>query len=290
MVRNLFIFLYVILIIGACTRSEKTNDKDNSKSNEFKVGNQICLNHSLLVLDSTTYHATVNSKFISQFAFSYEKQFQGYQGFYLIGATNYLEFFHPKSMEGKDLEKDDIWICLASLKANYLEELSLEKWSFIEYESDDYFNYLSLITEDSINPITTWEMKKKQYESWTKKEFHDSISFFPVDYNSPQESDSSYNYLMNDIIGIGIRLNPNDSSKVINYLKGIGYNSYSELNKNKRLSNGGQFIELHISNDNNSLSINRYYIRLNESVESTTEIIGNSRIECEGELAVWYFE
>ncbi|NRA13156.1 MAG: hypothetical protein HRT57_14500 [Crocinitomicaceae bacterium] len=87
-------------LIGACSTSEKPEDKENPNSNEVKIGNQVCFNHSLLVLDSTTYDAAVNSEFISYFAFSYEKQLPGYQGFYLIGATNYLEFFHPKSMEG----------------------------------------------------------------------------------------------------------------------------------------------------------------------------------------------
>lgn len=289
MIRNFF-FFYCVAVIGACSTSQKSENLKKLETNEVKKSNQVCLNHSLLVLDSTTYKALVNSEFINLFAFSYEKQLPSYQGFYLIGETSYLEFFHPKSMEGEDLEKGEIWICLASLKANYLKELNSDKMSFIEYESDDSFNYLSLITKDSINPITTWEMKKKQYENWTKKKYHDSISFFPVDYNSPEESDSSFNYLMNDINGIGISLNQNDSLKVITYLKEIGYKSYSEFHGYPRISNNEQFIELHVSNDKKYPSINRYYIKLNEPIESTIENIGNSRIECEGKLAIWYFE
>lgn len=286
----LFFFLSCTVIIAACSSLEKPEDNNTPIPHEIKIGNQVCFNHFLLVLDSTTYGAAVNSEFINHFAFSYEKKLPGYQGFYLIGTTNYLEFFYPESMEGEKLEKGEIWICLASLKANYLKELNTKKLDFIEYESDDHYNYLSLITEDSINPITTWEMRKKQFESWTKKEYNDSIYFSPVDYNSPQESDSSSNYLMNDVYGIGLSLNSEDSSAVVSYLNEIGYNSYSEFNGYTRISNNDQFIELHISNDNNSSSINRYYIQLNKPVERSTEVIGNSRVECDGKSAVWIFQ
>jgi hypothetical protein len=288
MIRKLFYFLSCIVIIGACSRSEKP--ADNLLPNKFKIGDQVCFNHSLLVLDSTTYEAVVNSKFISNFAFSHEKQLTSYEGFYLFGKTNYIELFHSKSFEGEENEPGTIWICLASLKANYLKQLNKQKLNFIEFESDDAFNYLSLIINDSINPITTWEMRKNQYESWTKKEYHDSIAFLPVDYNSPQESDSSTNYLMNDVYGIGLSLKHEDSSTIVSYLNEIGYDSYSEFNGYTRISNNDQFIELRVSNNNNSPSINRYYIRLNESVESTTEIIGNSRIECDGKSAIWIFD
>jgi len=290
MIRNLFFFFSCTLIIGACSPSEKHKDNDTALPNEAKIGNQVCFNHSLLVLDSATYAEAVNSEFLRKFAFSYEKQLPGYQGFYLIGATNYLELFHLESMEGENLENGDIWICLASLKANYLNELNRKELDFIEYDFDDHYNYLSLITGDSINPMTTWEMRQKQYESWTKKKYHDSITFLPVDYNSPQESDSSSNYLMNDVMGIGLSLNPNDSLKVISYLKEIGYDSYSEINGFTRISNNYQFFELQFIEEHKSPTINRYIIQLNNSVEPITEIIGNSRIECDGRLAIWYFK
>ena len=128
------------------------------------------------------------------------------------------------------------------------------------------------------------------YESWTKKKYHDSITFLPVDYNSPQESDSSSNYLMNDVMGIGLSLNPNDSLKVISYLKEIGYDSYSEINGFTRISNNYQFFELQFIEEHKSPTINRYIIQLNNSVEPITVIIGNSRIECDGRLAIWYFK
>lgn len=290
MIRNLFFFLSFTAIIGACATSEKPDKKDKSKPNEVKTGNQVCFNHSLLFLDSTTYEAVVNSQFISHFGFSHEKQLTGFKGFYLIGKTNYIELFHPKSIEGEHWEPGTIWVCFASLKANYLEQLNKRKLNFLEYESDDSYHSLSLVINDSTKPITTREMRKNQYESWTKKKYHDSIDFLPVDYNSPQESDSSSNYLMNDVNGIGLSINPDDSLKVIRYLNEIGYGSYSEFNGYTRISNNDQFIELHISKDNNSPSINRYYIQLNKSVEKSTEVIGNSRIECDGKLAIWIFE
>ena len=253
--------------------------------------NLVCFNHSLLVVDSLTYSAVANSEFIKKhFAFSYERQLTGFQGFYLIGKTNYIELFHPKSMQEEDLEKGTIWICLASLRANYLEQLNKEKLNFIEFESDDTYNYLSLIVNDSINPISTWEMRKQQFESWTKKEYNDSIDFAPVDYNNPQESDSSSNYLLNDVKGIGISLNTKDSLIVIRYLEQIGYDSITEFEGHLRISNSDQFIELHMSNEIISMTINRYYIQLNRTVEESTEIIGNSRIESNGNSAIWIFE
>lgn len=290
MIRNLYSLLSFALILGACSQPEKTEDVASSARNESDKEELICLNHSLLVLDSTTYNAAINSEFLRQFAFSYEKQLTGYEGFYLIGKTNYLELFHPESMDGEDLEIREIWVCLASLKANYLKNLNSQKMAFIEYESDDHYNYLSLILEDSINPITTWEMRKKQYESWTKKEYHDSIAFLPVDYNSPQESDSSSNYLMKDLTGIGLSLHPNDSTKVITYLKEIGYDSRAEVHGHIRFSSNDQFFELHFIKEPKPPTINRYYIQLNKSMQPRTEVIGNSRIECNGTQAIWYFD
>jgi hypothetical protein len=288
--RNLFFFLTIALLTGACSSTEKNEDKILTTTNYIENKKLICFNHSLLVLDSMTYAEAVKSEFLNQFAFSYEKQLSGYEGFYLIGSTNYLEFFHPNSLEGEELEIGEIWICLASLKANYLNKLNAKKLRFIEYESDDQFNYLSLMIKDSINPITTWEMRKKQYESWTKKEYHDSIAFIPVDYNSPQESDSSSNYLMNDLVGICLSLHPDDSAKVISYLKEVGFKSMSKTKEIMRFSNQDQFVELYLTKNNSAPKIKRYYIQLNKTVKPITEIIGNSRIECDGKHAIWYFE
>lgn len=252
--------------------------------------NLVCFNHSLLVLDSTTYDAAVNSEFLSNFAFSHEKQMTGFKGFYLIGETNYIELFHPNSINGSIEEPGAIWICLASLKANYLKTLNQEKLDFLQFELDDQHSYLNLLINDSMNPITTREMRKDQFESWTKKEYHDSIEFLPVDYNSPAESDSSSNYLMNDVIGIGLTLSADDRLDVIRYFREIGFDSVSDFKGFERLSNEDQFIELHFTNEDILPSINRFYLQLNKPVPQHNEVIGNSRIECDGKLATWNFE
>lgn len=279
------------VLIGACATSEKSKGTDTPLANEVKTSsNPICLNHAVLVLDSVTYYAAVNSEFVKRFAFSQERQLNGYKGFYLFGKTNYLELFHPKSFDGYEEEEGGIWINLAPLKANYIKNLSWENLDFVEYESNDHYYDLSLIVGDSMNPIATWEMTKKHYESWTKKEYNDSMEFLPVDYNSQQDSDSSSNYLMNDVTGIGLSLNPDDSVAMVSYLKLVGFGAVSEHNGLTRISNNDQFFELHFSGDMKLPTINRFYIRLNEPVEPIIEIIGNSRIECDGKSAIWIFE
>lgn len=291
MTRNLFFFLSCAMIFGACSTSEESIGADALIANEVKTSsNSICFNHAALVLDSVTYYAAVNSEFIKRFSFSQERQRNGYKGFYLFGKTNYLELFHPKSFDGYEEAEGGMWINLAPLKANYINNLNWENLDFVEYESNDLYYDLSLIVGDSINPIATWEMTKEHYESWTKKEYNDSMDFLPVDYNSPQDSDSSLNYLMNDIIGIRLSLNPDDSLAIVSYLNVIGFEDISEQNGLTRVSNNDQFIELHTSSVNSSTTINRFYIQLNKSIEKSNEVIGNSRIEYNGKSAIWYFE
>ena len=289
--RNLLFFLSCALIFGACSTSEESKDNNSQIIDVIKTSsNPICLNHVVLVMDSVTYYAALNSEFIKQFAFSQERQLNGYKGFYLFGKTNYLELFHPKSFDSYEEEEGGIWVCLAPLKANYIKNLNWETLDYVEYEANDHYHDLSLILGDSMNPIATWEMTKEHYENWTKKEYHDSMEFLPVDYCSQQDSDSSSNYLMNNVIGFGLSIHPHDSLAIVRYLNAVGFEAVSKQNGNTRISNNDQFIELHISNRNNSPSINRFYIQLNKSVEQRTEIIGNSRIECAGESAIWYFE
>lgn len=291
MIRNLFFFLSSTILFGACSTLKESTGDDIPITYEVKTShNPICFNHSVLVLDSVTYHAVVNSEFVKRLAFSQERQLNGYKGFYLFGKTNYIELFHPKSFDGYEEEEGGMWINLASLKANYITNLNWEKLDFVTYESNDHYYDLSLIVGDSINPIATWEMTKEHYESWTKKQYNDSMDFLPVDYNSLQDSDSSSNYLMSDVIGIGIRLNPDDSLAMVSYLKTAGFAAVSEQNGLTRVSNNEQFFELYFSSAKKLPTINRFYIRLNKPVEPIIEIIGNSRIQCDGKLAIWYFE
>lgn len=62
MLNNLFLFISISVLIGACVPSEKLENADKIVSNEVKGRNQICFNHSLLVLDSTTHAAAGNSR------------------------------------------------------------------------------------------------------------------------------------------------------------------------------------------------------------------------------------
>lgn len=290
MMQNLLFLFSFSVLISACSSSEKAESTDAVVSNKVKRKNPICFNHAVLVLDSATYYEVVNSEFIKQFAFSEERQLNGYKGFYLFGKTNYIELFHPKSFDGYEEEVGGMWINLVPLKANYINNLNWKNLDFVTYESNDHYYDLSLIVGDSINPIATWEMTKEHYESRTKKEYSDSMDFLPVDYNSLQDSDSSSNYLMSDVKGIGIRLNPDDSLAIVNYLNAIGFEDISEQKGLTRISNNDQFIELHLSSAISSPTINRFYIQLNKSVAKSYEVMGNSRIECDGKQAIWYFE
>lgn len=288
--RSLLYYLSCTILFGGCSSFEESTGVEIPGYEVKTSHNPICFNHSLLVLDSATYYKVVNSEFVKRLAFSQERQLNGYKGFYLFGKTNYIELFHPKSFDGYEEEEGGMWINLAPLKANFIRNLNWQNLDFVKYESNEHFYDLSLIIGDSINPIATWEMTKVHYESWTKKKYNDSIEFLPVDYNSPQDSDSSTNYLMNDVIGIGILLSPEDSLAMLRYLNTVGFAAVSEQNGLTKVSNNDQFFELHFSRDTKFPTIKRFYIRLNEPVEPIIEIIGNSRIECEGRLAIWYFE
>lgn len=288
-IRNILIFLLCTLLVGACS-SERTARSDTPVENGGStISSPICFNHTLLILDSSTYHAAVHSEFIKKFAYSQERQLKGYKGFYLFGKTNYIELFHPKSFDGHEEAAGGMWINLAPLKANYVRSLNWEGRADITYGSDDHYHDLSLILKDSTNPISTWEMTKEHYESWTHKKYNDSVDFLPIDYYSQQDSDSSSNYSMNDVIGIALTANHADNLAMTNYLKTVGFQLVSENGGVTTLSNNDQFIKLHGSEDQRSPAIYKFVIRLNEPVQPMEEIIGNSRIRCDGEIATWYF-
>lgn len=291
MIRILFIFSSCILLLAACSTLKASSGVDTALTNDgTKDHHPICFNHAVLVLDSATYYAAVHSEFINRFAYSQERQLNGYKGFYLFGKTNYIELFHPKSFDGYEEEEGGIWINLAPLKANYIKQLNWEHFDFITFEPTDDYLDLSLIVSDSSTPITTWEMTKEHYESWTKKTYSDTMDFLPVDYLSAQDTDSSANYVMNDVVGIGLRINTVDSLAVISYLNVVGFTSVTEQNGQLRISNNDQFIELYFSEDLKTPTIKKFYIRLNKSVDPATEVIGTSRVDYHGNLAIWSFE
>jgi hypothetical protein len=76
-------------------------------------------------------------------------------------------------------------------RVNQLESINIDNKKMIDYTSNEEFDELSLYFQDSTNLFTTWEMNKNHYENWSKKSFNDSVTFLPIDYNSPADSDSS---------------------------------------------------------------------------------------------------
>ena len=178
----------------------------------------IVLNHFLVIVDSTTYEEILKSKILnSNFAFSHEKKLKGYSGIYIMGQDNYIEIFNPKSIQNEVHKPGESWICHTSMKVNHLENLNASKKTF-NYSTNEEFDELSLYFKDSTNLFTTWEMNKNHYENWSKKTFSDSVNFLAVDYNSPAESDSSRNYLFNNVAGVRISINKSDSLEIIDYM------------------------------------------------------------------------
>lgn len=235
----------------------------------------VLLNHFLIVVDSNTYQAILGSEFInSDFAYAYERN-KNWEGIYIIGQDNYIEIFHPESISNEYLPIGFTWICQASLFANCTEKYDLPDNNLIEYSSDENFDNLSVYTQDSMyyaqdssSLMTTKEINKAQYESWTKKTFNDSLSFLTTDYNSPAESDSSQNYLLKIITGLKINLNLKGSLSITQYLNLIGYTVESNVQNNLKFSNSIDFIELDFSENVEFASVNVIYFELNQPTES----------------------
>lgn len=254
----------------------------------------VVLNHFLTVVDTTTYQAILNSELLhTNFAYSHEKKLNGYSGIYIIGQDTYIEIFHPKSFLANDLPVGYTWICQASLYANCTEKYNLPVHSSITYSTNDYFDELSVYPNDAVYKtdssalMTTWEMNQKQYESWIKKPFHDSLHFQTTDYNSAAESDSSKNYLFKNISGLYINANQTDSIPIIHYLTLIGYTVESNLNNTLKFSNGTDCIELDFSKQVEFASISTIYFDLNQSVAAKQITLGNTQIEIEGTTGKW---
>jgi hypothetical protein len=253
----------------------------------------VVLNHFLITVDSTTYQAILGSEILnSDFAYAYERN-KNWEGIYIIGQDNYIEIFHPKSVHNEYIPIGFTWICQASLVASCTEKYDLPNNNLIEYSSDENYDYLSVYTQDSLyiqdssSLMTTWEMNKNQYENWTKKTFNDSLNFQTTDYNSSAESDSSKNYLFNNVTGIQINLNLRDSLSITQYLNLVGYTIGSNVRNNLRFSNSIDFIELDFSENVEFASISVIYFELNQPTESQHITLGNSEILLEGNTGKW---
>lgn len=251
---------------------------------------KIVLNHFLVIVDSITYQEILTSKILnSHFAYSHEKKLKGYSGIYIIGQDNYIEIFNPNSIENEYNDPGISWICYSSMKANYLNELNSTRENTIEFSADNEFDYLSLYFQDSTNLITTWEMKKSHYENWSKKIFNDSVSFLSVDYNSPEESDSSKNYLFNNILGIKVLVNKADSINVVHYMKLIGYTKILKSGNGICFSNSVDFIEIEFQKEVEIPTITTVFMALKNESKTERIEIGKSVLYIKGNHATWEF-
>ena len=251
---------------------------------------KIVLNHFLVIVDSTTYEEILKSKILnSNFAFSHEKKLKGYSGIYIIGQDNYIEIFNPKSIQNEVHKPGESWICHTSMKVNQLEDLNTSKKMF-NYSTNEEFDELSLYFKDSTNLFTTWEMNKNHYENWSKKTFSDSVNFLAVDYNSPAESDSSRNYLFNNVAGVSISINKSDSLEIIDYMTLIGYSKTITKENKLRFSNSTDFIEIVFHKEKEIPRITTIYLKLNSENKSERIQIGNSELIIKGKQAIWELE
>ena len=251
---------------------------------------KIVLNHFLVIVDSTTYEEILKSKILnSNFAFSHEKKLKVYSGIYIIGQDNYIEIFNPKSIQNEVHKPGESWICHTSMKVNQLENLNTSKKMF-NYSTNEEFDELSLYFKDSTNLFTTWEMNKNHYENWSKKTFSDSVNFLAVDYNSPAESDSSRNYLFNNVAGVSISINISDSLEIIDYMTLIGYSKTITKENKLRFSNSTDFIEIVFHKEKEIPRITTIYLKLNSENKSERIQIGNSELIIKGKQAIWELE
>lgn len=254
----------------------------------------VALNHFLITVDSTTYQAILDSNFLnSNFSYAYERT-KFWEGIYIIGQDNYIEIFHPNSFVEEKIPIGLSWICHASMVANCTGKYDLPDNKQITYTLNDAFDELSVKTQDSVylaqdfsSLMTTREMKKNQYESWTKKTFNDSLIFITTDYNSPAESDSSKNHLFNNITGISINLNNRDSLSITQYLNVIGYTIESNIKNRVKYSNSIDFVELDFVKHVEFASVSAVYFKLNQYSELKRIALGNSEIVLDGTEGKW---
>jgi len=244
-------------------------------------------NHLFLVVDSTTYAEVTSSGLLKSMGYSYEKNSSSWQAFYLIGQDNYLEIMHPNSMTDTSITliPSDNWTCLASLRAQSMNQFEIDRTVNIEIDQDEQFYNLYPLFKDSIIPMTTWEMRKKQYESWTGKTYHDSLSFLPVDYNSPADSDSSKAYPIQNIIGIDYKINSDDTLVIFEYLK---LNSYHQ-SKQLIFSNDSEKFYFQIDSVDH-IKVSGIRFRLTDVHPIQSIKLGNSQFNTSGLSARWTFD
>jgi len=278
MANKTLVFLSLLFVNILCVKGQDNTPK-------------IVLNHFLVIVDSTTYQEILESKILnSDFAYSHEKKLKGYSGIYILGQDNYIEVFNPNSIESEYNDPGTSWICYSSMKANYLKELNSTRENKFEFSSDNEFDDLSLYFQDSTKLITTWEMKKSHYENWSKKTFNDSVSFLSVDYNSPEESDSSKNYAFTNILGIKVLVDNVDSTNIIDYMKLIGYSKISEKGNSICFSNSVDFIEVDFQARVKIPTVTTIFMELKNESKTEQIEIGKSVLYIDRNQATWKFD
>ncbi|MGV3610702.1 MAG: DUF5829 family protein [Fluviicola sp.] len=268
--------LFVLIAGGACAQQEPS----------------IRLNHLWIALDSTTYQAIRNSDFLkSGFAYSMEKQLTYWEGFYIIGKNTYLELFHPKSIVGEKLVPGQNWTSYSSLQSGSVNSLALDS-SYINMEDDDHFkclNYISYVQDDTLSPFAIYEMKQLHYEGWVKKEFKQGMTFDPVDYNSRAESDSSENYLFQDIVGITYSIPSADAANAIDFFSKSGYPVKKRAKNCVVCDNGTERIVLLFKDNAGTVLVNSLELKLRGKYKKKKYFFGQSKLLIKGETATWCF-
>lgn len=173
------------------------------------------------------------------------------------------------------------------MKSEHVESLSYDS-TYVKLNEDEYFKYLSCELNDTLSPFEAWEMNKLQYESWTKKKFEPGMSFNPTDYNSPAESDSSKNYLFNDIVGITYTIPSIDSAKAIGFFEICGYSIAERTIDRALFDNGAERVTLFFKDEINTVLVNSLELKLNQNCTKREYLIGLSKLVLDGNTAIWY--
>ena len=272
--RYRFSFLFLLVISGSYAQQEPL----------------IRLNHLMLVVDSATFISLLDSQPVEdQFWLKDEKELEYWKGLYIIGENNYLEIFHRNSMKNEVLDVGENWSCYASMKSDYVKSFTYDSTS-IHFEEDDFFTTWSFELSNELSPFEVWEMNQLHYESWTKKEFEPGMTFEPSDYNSKAESDSSKQYLFDDLIGVTYTIPSADSERAIGFFQNFGYTIQERTMNSVSFENGAERISLIFEDDLDAVLINSLELKLQKDCPKDEFSIGSSIMSINGQTAVWCFD
>ncbi|MFK7785299.1 MAG: DUF5829 family protein [Crocinitomicaceae bacterium] len=268
---------YILLILVVCYMGRSYAQQESL----------IRLNHLMLVVDSAAYASLCDMQ--SEIWYSDQKKLKYWEGLYIIGENNYLEIFHQNSMKEETLEVGENWTCYASMKSGHFASLTYDS-AYIQFDENDYFKTLSCELNDELSPFQVWEMNQLQYETWTKKEFEEGMTFEPFDYNSQAESDSSRNYLFDDLVGVTYTIPSADSDRAIAFFKAVGYSVIERATDTISFDNGLERITLIFKDKINTVLINSLELRLKRPLKKEVFQVGLIKMLVEGNTMVWSFD